>query len=127
MKSFFALLSVCVLCGCQTPRSQHARELEDTRKIGSEEIARLPSKLRYSELVRSWGPGVAADPFYLYQSKIDGIILGVFVNLEASDPFSGKPEDGEVTEMYFMDMKDLRIHAWGDGRIFEINKRKKPE
>jgi len=127
MKSFFALLLVCVFSGCQTPNVRHASELEDTRRIGSKEIANLPSKLRYSDLVKIWGPGVAGDPFYFYQSKIDGITLAVSVNIEARDPFKEKSEDGEVTGMYFIDMKDFRSHAWGGDILHQLKKDQKTE
>ena len=127
MKLIFALLLICVLFGCQTPNARHASELEDTRRIGSEEIANLPSKLKYSDLVKIWGPGVAGDPFYFYQSKIDGITLAVSVNLEASDPFKENTEDGAVTEMYFIDMKDFRMHAWGSDILHQLKKPQKTE
>jgi hypothetical protein len=127
MRPILALLLVCALCGCQTRNYPYAAEFEDTRKIGSEEIAKLPGKLKYSELIKLWGPAVTADPFYLYQSKIDGVILGVFVAHEDSHPFQEKSLDGEILGMYFMDMREFRIHAWGRDILQEFKERLKSE
>jgi len=123
MKAIFALLLAGILCSCQAPHT-HEATLEDTQKIGSEEIARLPRKLKYSELAGLWGPAVTADPFFIYRSKIDGLVLGIFVDYPASDPFFDKPPDPEIIGMYFMDMKSFNLHAWGRDVIQEYSNRK---
>lgn len=123
MKSILALLPAFILFGCQAPRGRYGTEFEDTRKVGSSEVLKLPRKLQYGQLLELWGPAVMADPFYLYQSKIDGIVLAVFIGNQGTDPFSTyNPLEEEVIGMYFMDMTTgFRIHAWGRDVIQELN------
>jgi hypothetical protein len=119
MKTIFTLLVACLLCGCQTRYDSYMTAFEKTRKIDSADVAKLPSKLKYGQLIKLWGPATIADPLYMYQSKIDGVVLMIFLDPEDVGPFASKLPDQKIIGMSFTNMGDFYSHAWGRDIIRE--------
>jgi len=100
-----------LLAGCCTRPSSSIKD-EISRKIGSSDLSSLPEILDYADLVKIWGPAVFTYAhLQIYLTEIEGIVLAVLITYSEHSPT--KLPRQEVIGMYFTDMKDFKLHAWG--------------
>ena len=108
MRKVFILISVLFLAGCANHLIDDI-DFDATKKIGNEEVDRLPKSLTYGQLIKHWGPAVKGPYWYLYQSKVKGITLNVFVVSGAT----ASHFDDRIVSMYFSDARHFSQRAWG--------------